>query len=81
MTDTSNDEISSRRHVLRLIGGAGLGLVAAACSVKGADDASTVSTNTPSTTAPPPPVRPTSVVLDDPRGDRPARTRATARTG
>jgi protocatechuate 3,4-dioxygenase beta subunit len=50
MTDTSDQPLSSRRHALRLIGGAGLGLVAAACSVNGADDAATVSTSTSSST-------------------------------
>jgi protocatechuate 3,4-dioxygenase beta subunit len=50
MTDPSDHPLSSRRQALRLIGGASLGLVAAACSVKGADDAATtVSTNTGST--------------------------------
>jgi protocatechuate 3,4-dioxygenase beta subunit len=48
MTDTSNDQVSSRRHALRLIGGAGLGLVAAACSVKGADDAGTAASSSTS---------------------------------
>lgn len=50
MTDTPDHQRSSRRHALRLIGGAGLGMVVAACSVNGADDASTVSSSTTSST-------------------------------